>query len=241
MRRLLICGGSLRLIVLIAAIPFLFSLDPAWGSSNQGISGEAPMKLPKPRYDGPVSLEQAIKHRRTVRSFSTTPLSLRECSQLLWAAQGITDDRGALRAAPSAGALYPLDIYLVTGIKSIAGLDAGVYHYEPFTHGLSPVSKGDIRRDVARAALRQNWMADAPVQFVITAEYGRSSRKYGERGIRYAMIEAGHIGENIFLQAEALGLSAGIAGAFHDARIIEILRIPLSHNPLIIMPVGHRK
>jgi len=141
-----------------------------------------------------LSLEQALKNRRTVRAFGAAAIDPSQLSQLLWAAQGITADRGALRAAPS-----------------------------------------------ARAALSQNWVAYAPIILVITAEYRRITGKYGKRGVRYAMIEAGHIGQNVFLQAEALGLKAGIVGAFDDKGVNRTLNIPLSHEPLLVMPIGYRR
>ena len=197
------------------------------------------MKLPAPKLDGMVSLEKTIKNRRTARSYASTPLTLEQFGQMLWAAQGIIDDRGFRRSVPSAGALYPMDIYAVMGENSVAGLTAGIYHYEPDRHSVSRVSEGDHREAVARAALSQMWIAGAPLNLVITAEYRRICSKYGERGVRYAMIEAGHIGQNIFLQAQAIGLSAGIVGAFHDDRVIQEMKLPKTHEPLLIMPVGY--
>ncbi len=197
------------------------------------------MKLPKPKSSGPLSVEQAILQRRTVRSYSEKALSLEQLSQLLWSAQGITGKRGLKRAAPSAGALYPMDLYAVVGQKGVTQLEAGVYHYHPQNHDLSLVKPQDLRKDVARACLSQMWMARAPINLAITAEYHRITRKYSKRGVRYAFIEAGHIGQNIFLQAEALGLKAGIVGAYHDEKLVEIMAISRTHEPLLIMPVGY--
>lgn len=198
------------------------------------------MELPKPAIDGDVSLEKTIKARRTHRSFAPKSLTMVQLSQILWAAQGITEDGGFKRAAPSAGALYPMDVYAVVGSEGVEGLGAGVYHYSPQNHSISLVSEGDRRKDVSKASLYQMWMAQAPVNVLITAEYDRVSVKYGERGVRYAMIEAGHIGQNIFLQVEALGLSAGIVGAFRDRDLIAVTNIPKAHEPLLVMPVGHK-
>ena len=198
------------------------------------------MKLAPPLTDGIVSLEKTIKTRRTVRQFSAKPLTGEQLSQLLWAAQGITDGRGYLRAAPSAGALYPTDLYVVAGEEGITGFEAGVYRYEAEYHSLVRTAKGDRRREIARASLGQRWMGEAPLQLIITVEYTRITFKYGERGVRYAMIEAGHIGQNIFLQAESLGLGAGIVGAFDDEAIIGTAGIPKTHRPLLIMPVGYK-
>ena len=200
-----------------------------------------PMQLPEPRKTGGTSFEEALNRRRTVRSFTSGNLTLDQLSQLLFAAQGITDDRGVKRAAPSGGALYPMDVYVVAGINGVQGLKEGIYRYEPPKHTLLPVEEGDFRRDVAGASLHQTWMAVPPLSLVITAEYSRITRKYGERGVRYAMMEAGHIGQNIFLQAEALGMSAGIVGAFDDEQVIRVLGIPASHEPLLIMPVGYKR
>jgi SagB-type dehydrogenase family enzyme len=197
------------------------------------------MKLPVANIRGTIAVEQAIAQRRTVRSFIQKKLSLEHLAQLLWAAQGITEKGKFFRSTPSAGALYPMDVYVVVGQGSVTEIEAGVYHYEPREHWLSRVAKQDLREDVAKAALSQMWMATAPVNLVITAEYKRVSIKYGKRGERYAMIEAGHIGQNIFLQAEVLGLNAGIVGAFHDANINKLLNLPRAHEPLLIMPVGY--
>jgi len=199
------------------------------------------MRLPDPQYAEDVSLERAIRGRRTIRSYGGKALSLRQVSQLLWSAQGITEPGGLKRAAPSAGALYPMDIYAVVGAGCVEGLDTGIYHYKPEDHTISPLRQGDIRRDVADACLWQTWMAQAPLNLVITSEYGRITGKYGQRGIRYAMIEAGHIGQNIFLQAQALGLAAGIVGAFDDEKLIRVIGITKTHEPLLVMPVGYER
>ncbi len=196
------------------------------------------MKLRPPKTDGTVSVERAINQRRTIRSFSPETLDLNQLSQLLWSAQGITGNDGFKRAAPSAGALYPMDVYAVVGRSSVAQIESGVYHYETNGHRLSYITNKDVRDSVAKASLSQMWMARAPLNIVITAEYSRITVKYKERGIRYAMIEAGHIAQNLFLQAEAMGLKAGIVGAFHDNELIEILKIPRTHEPLLIMPIG---
>jgi SagB-type dehydrogenase family enzyme len=197
------------------------------------------MPLPPPDTKGKVSVEETIKQRRTLRTFNDRSLELRQIAQLLWAAYGVTEDNGFKRSAPSAGALYPMDVYLAVGPESVTGLEAGVYHYEPGRHALSSITGEDRRQHVARASLGQIWMARAPINVVITAEYDRSTGKYGDRGARYALIEAGHIGQNIFLQAEALGLNVGIVGAFRDRVLSESLSLPPTHAPLLVMPVGY--
>jgi len=202
---------------------------------------QASISLPKPSLDGKVSVEKAIKERRTIRNFMERPLLLNHLSQLLWAAQGITDPKEGKRAAPSGGALYPLDIYLIIGGNGVEGVESGVYHYLPEKHSISLLSKGDRRKEIATASLWQMWMAKAPVIFIITAEYRRITGKYGERGIRYALMEVGHVGQNLFLQAEALGLGAGIVGAFNDAEVSKVMAALPQHEPLLIMPVGYKK
>ena len=201
-------------------------------------AGEKAMNLTQPVLDGSFSLEKAIEQRRTMRSFGPKPIAIQQLSQILWAAQGITGLRGFGRAAPSTGALYPLDVYAVIGKNSVEDLDAAVYHYNPRGHSIRKIAEGDRRNDVAIASLRQMWMAAAPVLFVITAEYDRITIKYGDRGIRYAHMEVGHVGQNIFLQCQTLGLSAGIVGAFHDRDVAIIVSVNKDHEPLIIMPVG---
>jgi SagB-type dehydrogenase family enzyme len=176
-----------------------------------------------------------------VRSFDGKTLTLKQLSQLLWAAQGITETGGFKRAAPSAGALYPMDVYGVVGRGCIQKLGPGVYHYSPADHTLFLVQEEDRRRDLAEASLWQMWMTRAPLTLVITAEYSRIMVKYGQRGVRYALIEAGHIGQNIFLQCQAMGLEAGIVGAFEDGKVIQVMGIKETHEPLLIIPVGYRR
>jgi SagB-type dehydrogenase family enzyme len=196
------------------------------------------VKLPTPVYQGKMSVEEALKKRRTVRQFAQRELDLAQVSQLLWGTDGISDPRG-LRTAPSAGATYPLEVYLVAGERGVNGLAPGLYHYRPDSHTLELVRKGDLRASVARASLNQTWMAEAPVMVVFAAEYRRCTARYGDRGLRYTHMEVGHAGQNLFLQAEALGLACGIVGAFQDSTLQEILHLPQQHEPLLIMPVGY--
>ncbi len=197
------------------------------------------MKLPAPQIDDRTSLTHALAQRRTTRRFRPQPPSLAQCAQLLWAAHGVSAPGGFKRTIPSAGALYPLDIYLVWGTDHLPDLRPGSYHYEPQAHELRLIAPGDFRQPLAEASLHQTWMAGAPLSIVITAEYARITGKYGDRGYRYAHMESGNVSQNIFLQAEALGLKAGIVGAFHDRRIGEIIHAPPVHEPLLIMPVGY--
>lgn len=195
--------------------------------------------LPKPSLTGKKSVEEAIKARRTIRHFKAKALKLEQLSQILWAAYGVTAN-DLYKSVPSAGALYPLDIWVAVGKNGVEGLEAGVYQYIPKAHRLTQVKAGEVRDDIARASLYQSWMAEAPVIFIITGEYERCTRKYGERGIPYTYIEAGHAGQNVFLQAGALGLGAGIVGAFHNDVVRQVLGISKGYDPILIMPVGYK-
>ncbi len=198
------------------------------------------LKLPPPAYKGAMSVEEALKARRTVREFAARPLDLKQVSQLLWGTDGVSDDRG-LRTAASAGATYPLEIYLVVGERGVADLPAGVYRYRVQEHALEPGLKGDLRQAVVRLSLHQTWMAQAPVMVVIAAEFRRCTNRYGQRGVMYTHMEAGHVGTNLFLQAEALGLGAGIVGAFDEQGLGQALQFPKEHVPLLVMPVGFKR
>ena len=161
-------------------------------------------------------------------------MSVEQLSQLLWAAQGVTGVR--YRTAPSAGALYPLEVYVAVG--NVEGLDAGVYRYAPGAHALSEVHKGDVRKSLSRAAYWQKWAGAGAIAIVFSAVYERTTGKYGERGIRYVHMEAGHASQNVYLQAEALGLGTVVVGAFMDSRVRSVLHMEDDERPLSIMPVG---
>jgi SagB-type dehydrogenase family enzyme len=206
--------------------------------SAGGVAAES-IKLPAPNPKGGMPLAEALQVRRTVRHFATRPLDLAQLSQLLWEADGLSDPRG-LRTAPSAGATYPLDLYVVVGEQGVAHLPAGVYHYDVRAHALTPGARGDLRPLVAGACLHQNWLIDAPVLVVITGEYRRCTARYGQRGLRYTHLEAGNVSQNLFLAAESLGLGAGIIGAFDDRALAEVLKLPPGHEPLLVMPVGYK-
>lgn len=204
------------------------------------IQAHADIALPKPSFMGKKSVEEAIHTRRTVRRFKPKALNIEQLSQILWAAYGITSENSAYKSVPSAGALYPLDIWAAVGKNGVEGLEAGVYHYVSKGHKLAKVKTGDVRNDIAKASLYQTWMAEAPITLVLTGEYERCTRKYRDRGVPYTYIEAGHVGQNIFLQAEALGLGAGIVGAFHNDLVQQVLGINKGYDPILIMPVGYK-
>jgi len=188
------------------------------------------MPLSTPGQRGEVSLEEALTRRRSIREFTEEELTGAEISGLLWAGQGVTDPRG-FRTAPSAGALYPLEVYVATG--------EGVYHYLPQSHSLDMLSPEDRRLGLWEAGLKQGALQEAPAIIVITAVYGRTEAKYGPRAERYVHLEAGHAAQNILLQATALDLGAVPIGAFYDQKVQEVLALPQDHEPLYLIPVGH--
>ena len=187
--------------------------------------------LPPPRERGGMSVEEAVARRRSVREFSPDALGLGDVSQLLWCAQGVTS-RDGLRAAPSAGACYPLEVYLVC--------EHGLLHYQPKDHVVVKVSTADVRRALADAAYGQSFIAQAPISLVFAAVYRRTTGRYGDRGMRYVHIDVGHAAENVHLQAEALGLASVAVGAFDDRAVADVLRLPADHEPIYIIPVGRR-
>jgi SagB-type dehydrogenase family enzyme len=195
------------------------------------------VRLPEPQLEGSVSLEQALFKRRCVRRFSNTPLTLKEISQLLWAAQGTTSPRGQ-RTCPSAGALYPLETLVVAG--NVDELGCGIYRYSPADHELTLIRDGDFRAALADAGLRQSSIRTGAINLVLSAIYERTTRKYGRRGNRYVDMEAGHAAQNVCLQAAALGLGTVMIGAFHDNDVREILHLPADEAPLYILPVGKK-
>ena len=198
--------------------------------------GKAPaVTLPEARRDSGYALERAFTARRSVREFESTPLRLDELAQLAWAAQGRAD-AGGHRTAPSAGALYPLELYVVAG--NVRDLAAGVYRYQFWQHQLVPVDEGDRREALVEAALGQRWVGDAPAILVIAAIERRTTGKYGGRGARYVHMEAGHAAQNVLLQAVALGLGATVVGAFSDAAVKGAAALERDAQPLYLIPVG---
>lgn len=203
-----------------------------WACAGRPSAFSVPLgsiSLPPPHVQGEMSLEETLAQRRSVRTFQTRPLTREEISQLLWALQGITDPRG-FRTAPSAGALYPLEVYLV--------LPEGWYHYQAKDHLLELIGEGDLRQALCAAGLNQEPLRDAPALFVVAAVVERTRVKYGERAERYVHLEAGHAAENLLLQATALRLGAVTIGAFDDEKVAEVLRLPADHTPLYLIPVG---
>lgn len=191
------------------------------------------IRLVAPSQAGGEALSKVLNTRRSMREFAPTPLTDVHLSQLVWAAQGVTSAAG-FRTAPSAGALYPLELYVLN--------ERGLYRYDPPRHQLQLRQVGDLRRPLHRAALSQPAILQAPVVFVITGVYGRTARKYGQlRAPRYVHLEAGHAAQNLLLQATALGLGAVPIGAFHDDNVRQLLRLPNHESPLYLIPVGNAR
>ncbi|WP_455280129.1 SagB/ThcOx family dehydrogenase [[Eubacterium] cellulosolvens] len=193
------------------------------------------ISLPQPSYESNFSIEEALLKRRSTREYSVGLLTLDEISQILWAAQGITHEE-RLRTAPSAGGLYPLELYVVVG--DVEGLETGIYHYVPMENNLLKTVEGDKRSDIADAALNQDWIEKAAINIIITAVYERTTEKYGERGIRYVHMEVGHTAQNICLQATALNLGVVTVGAFNDDKVVQLLYLKQDEKPLYIIPIG---
>jgi SagB-type dehydrogenase family enzyme len=186
--------------------------------------------LPTPRTTGPLPLETVIQRRRSLRDFAPGALTPKELAQLTWAAQGITDKDRGLRASPSAGGLYPLELYVVDA--------KGVWHYEPAGNTLHLIAAGDHRADLAYAAVGQQQVGAAAANLVFTGVTARTRAKYGDRAERYVYIEVGHAAENALLQATALGLGAVPIAAFDDDALRKVLGVGAAETPLYIVSVG---
>lgn len=192
--------------------------------------------LPEPNLKGSVSVEEALKERRSIREYSKEALELSEISQLLWAAQGITGN--GFRAAPSAGATYPLETYIAIGNAN--KVMPALYKYNPEKHRLELVKEGDLRKELCIAAVGQEWVEKAGAVIIFTAFFERTTQSYGERGNNYVYMEAGHAAQNVYLQATALGLGTVVIGAFIDEEIKSLMQLSLDEKPLYLMPVGKR-
>ncbi len=215
---------------------FILALIAALSCGRPNVADAGEYKLPELRLQDPMPLTETLRLRRSVRDYAPAALTLEAAAQLLWAAQGITSPDG-LRTAPSAGALYPLELHLVAG--KVEGLPDGSYRYDPERHSLTLTAPGDLRSALAHAALDQSWIARAPAVVVIAAVPKRTTRKYGERGIRYVHIEVGHAGQNLLLQAVGLGLRSVVVGAFRDRAVQQLLGLASDEHPLAILPVGY--
>ncbi|MFA7001822.1 MAG: SagB/ThcOx family dehydrogenase [Candidatus Omnitrophota bacterium] len=220
-----------KLSIFVCLLAAFFPLARAAEDSAAGKPEE--VRLPRPAASGKISLEETIARRRSQRTFAQRQLTLEQIGQLLWAAQGITDRQGdyRLRSTPSAGALYPMEIYALTA--------DGAYRYLPENHALEVLAPRDLRADLSYAGLGQEPIRRAALDIVICAVYERTTVKYRERGRRYVEMEAGHVAQNVLLQSVALGLGSVSIGAFDDDRVRRLLNLPEDQAPLYIIPVGY--
>ncbi len=189
------------------------------------------MNLPNPNLDGSISLGKIVAARRSWRDFRHRPLTLEQIGQLAWSAQG-QDIKSKYRTTPSAGATYPLELFVVT--------EQGVFSYLPSKHALERLMNQDVRSALASAAWGQDFIEDAPLTLVFAAEFDRTTRRYGQRGVRYVYMEAGHAAQNVHLQAEAIGLGSVAVGAFDDASVSKVLSLPKNLEPVYMVVVGYR-
>ncbi|MFH1404187.1 MAG: SagB/ThcOx family dehydrogenase [Candidatus Altiarchaeota archaeon] len=222
---------ALTLLAVVAAYSVLES-DVTEIDVNSGA-----VSLPEPVLKGGLSVEEALSSRRSVRSYSSGSATKGELGQMLWAAQGVTSEWGG-RTAPSAGSTYPLETYVVVG--DVEGLEPGVYEYDPKTHSIIQKNGGDLREALAREALGQGMISKAQFTIILSIAYERATGRYGERGVMYAHMEAGHAGQNIYLQAESLGLGTVAVGAFNPEGVAELLDIPEGETVAYLFPVGRR-
>ena len=236
-------SNSIRLfnLMIINKFVFAFCLLVLVGfNSSESIASQQTIasiiSLPKPDVSHGMPLNSTLKSRRSHRRFSKKSLSLTELSQLLWSAQGVTHFFG-FRTAPSAGALYPLEIYVA--VSNVDQLSQGIYHYKPDSHELELIIKGDHSKQFSQAANRQSSIKKATATLIITAVIKRTEQKYGQRAKRYVHIEAGSAAQNIYLQAASLQLGTVYIGSFKDKKVLQLMQLPMDHKPLGLMPVGH--
>jgi len=233
----------------MARFPEYFFASSKGSASPESRQPVGLIKLPGPRIEGKISIEAALQNRRSVRAFTSDSLTFTDVAQILWATQGITEKfadsqtewhgqaiLAGLRTAPSAGALYPLEVYLAAA--KIADLHPGLYKYVPNEHALGKVLTGELINAISEAALKQNWINEAPAVIVITSVFERTAVKYGARSERYIQMECGAVCQNIYLQACALGIGTVLVGAFYDEKLKSVLQLPANESPLSIMPLG---
>lgn len=201
--------------------------------------------LPTPSFDGEISVEKALSHRRSHRYFSKSIISAEKLSQVLWAAYGISCSihdypslRGGLRTAPSAGGCYPLEIYVLVG--NVKQIEPGVYKYLPEGHKIFRTVDKDIRNELAKAAWSQEMISEAPACLFYSAIFERATQRYGKRGReRYVCMDLGHSAQNVYLQMDALYMGTCAVGAFEDDKVREVMNLPEEEEPLYIMPFGY--
>ncbi|HPQ19596.1 MAG TPA: SagB/ThcOx family dehydrogenase [bacterium] len=197
------------------------------------------IKLPKPENISKISIEEALLKRRSIREYKDEALTIKEVSQILWSAQGITEPKKKFRTAPSAGAIFPLNIYLV--VNKVENIEKGIYKYLPETHEIIQFLNEDKREDIYKACLQQSCIKNGAIIIVITGNFEKIKKRYSERGVRYTYIEVGHCSQNIYLQCVSLNLGTVAVGAFYDEEVKKILKLPDEEEPLYLMPIGKIK
>jgi SagB-type dehydrogenase family enzyme len=225
------------IVFVVGLIVLLTAIMAVSVSSNQEASDV--VTLPQPRTDGGISVEKALLERRSIRSFRNESLTLDEVSQLSWAAQGVTDDKGH-RTSPSAMATYPLEIYLLAG--NVTGLPAGVYHYSPLGHNLTLISKGNKIPEFFNSSRggREDWRRGSPAVFIITGVFERTYKISGQDLSRFVYIEAGAAAENLLLQVVSLGLGSTYTAGFDENKTKEYLALSPGEEPIGVLPVGRK-
>jgi SagB-type dehydrogenase family enzyme len=235
--------GIVGLIAIVLAISLRTvtpSSGPGFAMNNEATDYShanpgSMITLPAPDTKGGMTLTEALSLRRSIRTYRDAPLSLAEISQLLWSAQGITNERG-FRTAPSAGATFPLEMFVL--VNNVQGLKKGIYHYIASENALKFIREDDPAADLARACLSQSMITDGGAVLIFAADFDRTTARYGERGIRYVYNEIGHASQNVHLQAAALDLGTVVIGAYRDEEVEEILKLDDPLRVLYLMPVG---
>lgn len=228
----------ITLVIIFTVVYFISSKStPIKKEPNQTRIMDEQISLPPPETSSETSIEEALQNRRSIRSYTEEEMTLEEVSQLVWAAQGITDPDGK-RSAPSAGGTYPLEVYVT--IERVNGLTPGIYSYNPSEHTLSILLEGEYHNSFSNAALGQRSVEQAAANIILTAIYERTAGRYGDIAERYVHMEAGHAAQNVYLQCESLNLGTVVIGAFDEAQVSKLLQLPENETPLYIIPIGKK-
>jgi len=233
-------SAIIAVIILLSSVLFIVLLQLTGNTSTgkEALAETHEYRLSEPVKKGNMSLEEAIAGRRSIRAYSEKKMKEEEISQLLWAAQGITDKAKGLRTAPSAGALYPLEIY--AAITMVDGIKPGLYKYNPGNHSLTLVKNGDVREDIFNASYRQDSLRKAAAIIIYCAVFERTSSRYKDKAAQYVFTETGHAAQNVYLQAEALNLGTVSMGAFDNEGVKKALDLPDKEDPVYLMPAGKK-
>lgn len=235
---------SLLTIMVSASSQELVSKENAVAQENLVI------ELPAPSFGSNTSIEKALLTRRSERIYKQDAIKLKDLSQILWAAQGVTmkidtvpgwwvgqEWLGGVRTAPSAGALFPIELYIAVG--DVENLDQGLYKYNALNHTIIKIADGDKREEVRKAALGQSAVGNGPACIIITANFGRTEYKYESRATQYVYIESGAVCQNIYLQCNSLSIGTVMIGAIREEPMKVALGLPDSETPIGVMPIGY--